>query len=366
MIFAGVNRNVPGDSGIVVVMLDLSSGAIAQSAATFSYDSAYSCTANEIVYDACRNSVYVAALQRVDTASALAWHPVVCKYDTALSLVNAELRFGFFRDGNSTNCIAQLNNGKTWVGGGIGRQSFNNEAYIFELDSVPGVPQILVSGNIPACPGDSVLLTASGSGPYLWTTGDTTQSIVVNVAGNYQVQEASSACSSMYSAPANFTNHAVTVPVISYNFPDFTSSPGITYQWYMNGNLISGATSQTFTPTSNGTYEVEVTDANGCTAMSSQYLLTDVGIANPHVDSELSLQPNPASANVLVTVSGAQECNEVHLHDVMGRTLLQVPVTNDQLESGIEISLDGIGVGIYFVVVTSDNGSYVQKLVVDR
>ena len=41
---------------------------------------------------------------------------------------------------------------------------------------------------------------------------------------------------------------------------------GATYQWSLNGTAISGATSQTYVPTTSGTYSVTVTNANSCSA----------------------------------------------------------------------------------------------------
>lgn len=48
-------------------------------------------------------------------------------------------------------------------------------------------PAIAVTGSLVFCEGDSAVLTASVSANYLWSTGETTQSIVVDTAGAYSV-----------------------------------------------------------------------------------------------------------------------------------------------------------------------------------
>ena len=49
----------------------------------------------------------------------------------------------------------------------------------------------------------------------------------------------------------------------------------INYQWLKNGSLLVGETNQIFSPTSNGSYAVEVTQ-NGCTAISSCYTVNNL------------------------------------------------------------------------------------------
>lgn len=89
---------------------------------------------------------------------------------------------------------------------------------------------------------------------------------------------------------------------VSYNGTDLTAqATGAQYQWIdcNNGNApISGATGQTFTPTVNSTYAVEIT-VNGCTA-TSNCIMTTLGL-NDVASQQISVFPNPT--NGLVTVS---------------------------------------------------------------
>ena len=52
------------------------------------------------------------------------------------------------------------------------------------------VPVITVAGSTTICQGDSIRLTSSLGGGYLWNTGDTTQTIKVKTGGSYFVTTA--------------------------------------------------------------------------------------------------------------------------------------------------------------------------------
>jgi len=63
-------------------------------------------------------------------------------------------------------------------------------------------------------------------------------------------------------------NATPTTPVISPNGAVLTSSAATGNQWYLNGVIIAGATSQTYTTTQSGSYTVIVT-TNGCVSATS-------------------------------------------------------------------------------------------------
>lgn len=57
---------------------------------------------------------------------------------------------------------------------------------------------------------------------------------------------------------------------------------GYTYQWFKNGHLITGATSDSYTTTKTGYYEVQVTTPGGCFAVSD--VTTVSGLAAPNAN----------------------------------------------------------------------------------
>ncbi|MBL0258006.1 MAG: proprotein convertase P-domain-containing protein [Bacteroidetes bacterium] len=98
----------------------------------------------------------------------------------------------------------------------------NTVAVPITLTQQSPAPSITASGSTTICPGDSVTLNASIAPNYLWSTGATTQSIVVNMSGSYTV---SSTCGSSVS-----TSSPVVVTVTSSDVtPTFPSAslPGV-------------------------------------------------------------------------------------------------------------------------------------------
>ncbi len=57
-----------------------------------------------------------------------------------------------------------------------------------------------------------------------------------------------------------------------------TNATGVLYQWFLNGNPITGATSSTYTPAVNGNYTVLVTLA-GCLTSSENFSLISTSVS---------------------------------------------------------------------------------------
>src|SRR5439155_22473624 len=79
----------------------------------------------------------------------------------------------------------------------------------------PPTPTISASGPTTFCAGGSVTLTSSSATSYLWSTGATTQSIVVNASGNYSVTVTDGNGCSASSAATAVTVHALPTPTIT-------------------------------------------------------------------------------------------------------------------------------------------------------
>jgi hypothetical protein len=59
-------------------------------------------------------------------------------------------------------------------------------------------------------------------------------------------------------------NEPPAIPTITNNSNILTASAATTYQWYLNGQKINGANSQTYMAKTDGIYVVRITDNNGC------------------------------------------------------------------------------------------------------
>lgn len=147
-------------------------------------------------------------------------------------------------------------------------------------------------------------------------------------------------------------------PVITYNNPDLVSSAATTYQWYFNGDLIAGATSQTYTPTQYGIYVVRTTDVNGCVKVYSQgldYTPVTAIKAESNKLSALTVFPNPTTGNIELDFNGytADEFT-VSVFDNLGKLVLTS-------KNETKVDLSALNSGLYILTVSSPNKISVNK-----
>ncbi|HEU4716901.1 MAG TPA: hypothetical protein VFU15_03675, partial [Bacteroidia bacterium] len=83
----------------------------------------------------------------------------------------------------------------------------NDTATVSVNVTPPPGAQITAGGPTTFCPGDSVLLTASGGSSFLWSTGATSASIEVNSAGTYSVTVGGTCGSDTASVTVNTSNN---------------------------------------------------------------------------------------------------------------------------------------------------------------
>jgi hypothetical protein len=141
------------------------------------------------------------------------------------------------------------------------------------VNPIPVTPAITASGSTVFCKGGSVTLTSGTGSSYLWSTGETTQSIDVTSSGSYTVRVAINGCQSAPSVPLIVTVNALpAIPVITADGPTtfcdgedvlLTTGTASAYLW-SDGSVSSG-----ITVTESGIFTVIVADPNGCYSASS-------------------------------------------------------------------------------------------------
>lgn len=156
-------------------------------------------------------------------------------------------------------------------------------------------------------------------------------------------------------------NAAPAIPTITENTGVLTSSSAVTYQWYLNGALIPGATSQSYTPSQNGIYVVRITDSNGCVYMySAGYDFVSTTSVNEVSEADfIHVFPNPTNGEVHFYILSGDNF-DVILTDVSGRPVLE---TKNQHS----FDLSGFDDGVYFLkIITERNEVMYQKIILTR
>ena len=124
------------------------------------------------------------------------------------------------------------------------------------------MPQI--SGPLSFCTGGSTALDAGVFNSYLWSTGDTTQTISVSSEGAFSVTVSDGqGCSG--EAAVEVTQNAALMPEISGSLSFCTGGSTALDAGVFNSYLWStGDTTQTITVSSEGAFSVTVSDGQGC------------------------------------------------------------------------------------------------------
>ncbi|WP_425076774.1 M28 family peptidase [Psychroserpens sp. S379A] len=132
------------------------------------------------------------------------------------------------------------------------------------------------------------------------------------------------------------------------------------YQWInCDTDLpISGATSQSYIPTVNGSYAVEITSGS-CTELSQCIEFSTLGL-DAFLASEVSVFPNPVKTNLNVAISNNTEAIALDLFDVSGKLISQKRITNKE---NMFLQMKNMSSGIYFLKVSSSEKSGAYKIV---
>jgi len=213
------------------------------------------------------------------------------------------------------------------------------------------------------CPGTSVQLNCTPSGgttyTYQWAsspagfTSTQQNPTVIPTAGTTYLVTVTSGTYTATSSTAVTLNSAPTTPTISQNGLVLNSSASNGNQWYYNGSIISGQTGNSYTPTQDGSYQVMVTDMNGCTAISSTFGYS-VGISeNNPSNSSIKIYPNPTQSSIQLEVPSTIENYTTQIMDICGKTIF----VNENQST---IDLSSLNNGIYFIEIRV-NGKSVQR-----
>ncbi len=240
--------------------------------------------------------------------------------------------------------------------------------------SIPVKPLGIV-GNVSVCGGDTEtyyvpnnasVVSYNWNLPASWSGASITNSITA-IAGSGSGVITVSAQNGCGTSPKRVTYLSSSAPqVVTINQMGstlMTSKTFVTYQWYLNGTAIPGATNQGFTTTQSGDYYV-VVFAGACNGQSNTVTVT-TGITSLGFSSDLVLFPNPNSGGFTIKgrISNQNEVVKIMIADVTGRIIHRgiCEVKGNYLEH--TVTLENIPAGVYIVRITSEQGSKVLPFV---
>ena len=159
---------------------------------------------------------------------------------------------------------------------------------------------------------------------------------------------------------SKIVNVYVTGPQIQVSGSDLSVSyPGATYQWYLNGAAVFGATDSIYTPIQSGIYTAIVTTSGGCEMISNAFTFSPTGLNSINKnDSFISIYPNPTEKggklNVLLNGVNSKE-NILQVMDINGRLIKQFNVQLNSESEHMVLDVSDISAGIYTLSLKNGN-----------
>jgi hypothetical protein len=235
----------------------------------------------------------------------------------------------------------------------------------------PTLPTL--SGNTVICPGGSTTITVSAgtlndATAWNWTStscGGTNvgngTSMVLSAPGTYFVRGQGGCVSSGTCQSITITQTPVNSATSVNGITITSAQTGAQYQWLncsAGNSPISGATSQSFIPSANGSYAVTVT-VGSCSVTSACVNIANLGIDELNFD-DVSVYPNPSTGKITVSFNKEVNLKSFVIRDVTGRLIRE---EKPQTTNGVTFDISAEAQGVYFLNIEVGGATQSFKLI---
>jgi hypothetical protein len=228
-------------------------------------------------------------------------------------------------------------------------------------------PTVSLGNDTTQCAGTVMLDAGNPGSTYLWNNASTTQTITVSSSGAYSVIVTDvNGCTgtdtlnvTINPLPAVIYNETQTLVCVTW--PPITLTAGTPPGGTYSGTAVTG---NTFDPSvaGQGTFNIiyTYTDSNGCTNSDTSAITVDMCTGISQANGLLAaMYPNPAQSELHIEANADAF---LEIADVSGRI-----VVARQLKKGKNaINVSQFSNGMYQVILKSETGTLVRKLVVSK
>ena len=237
-------------------------------------------------------------------------------------------------------------------------------------------PSVNLGADVVLCDGATAVLDAGNAGAgYLWSQGDTNQTITVSSAGTYSVTVTGTA--------GCMANDALVVTTGTTPTAGFTVTPGggglahtftnnatgspTSYNWNFGDNSPNSTQANpTHTYSGNGNYTVTLIVTNACGSDTSSQTLIVVGNDKGFALGQLVVFPNPSEGRFWIEAPATLgDPIRVVLHDLSGKVVYARALNGTTAGSRISIELEDVAAGIYGIQLETSGGTFRAKAIVE-
>jgi hypothetical protein len=179
-------------------------------------------------------------------------------------------------------------------------------------------------------------------------------------AGNYtDVLQSINGCDSTVNTVLTITNVQINLNVTASGLTISSAQNAGSYQWIncANNAPISGANSQNYTATVNGSYAVILTEC-GVSDTSNCVVINDVGLDENNLNFNVQLYPNPTEDILTIEVFGTN-LQQLIVTDLNGKILSK----QHAFGNTNSLNVKNLSAGVYLVNIETENGVLVRRFV---
>ncbi len=292
---------------------------------------------------------------------------ILCANDTITISTSSPFANYEWNTGDTTRDLTVSDTGEYSVAVSDTLGCADTSASIQVTNSPTFLPTITSDGQATFCPGDSVVLSLEASyQSYLWSNGDTTESLTTDQPGYYWVKATNRNGCQGVSDTIQVQEVSPASPVIQQEKDSLITGTFASYQWYRDSIPIPGANEPALALQDSGSYYVEVTDTNGCSSTSDTviYKPETVGISDP-VEQKMTIAPVPADDELHIRMKTPFANNaDVELISLQGREIVRSTKWPSQAHH-VAFDVRSLPTGIYLLqITTADQYQHVRKVVI--
>ena len=128
-------------------------------------------------------------------------------------------------------------------------------------------------------------------------------------------------------------------------------------QWYIDGNLIDGATQQDYTAIETGNYYTIVT-LNECSSLPSNTLLIEITGIQSISEQDIRLYPNPVREELFMEITGYPHKLNFSILNSLGQKVHEGSIAGNK-----KVATSGLAPGAYLVKFEDAHGSIIKKFI---